>query len=174
MLFGFKKNPCSNTGHLLGWAKTEIHMQKRWDTSILGLDEAFWTPGSWVLINYSSSCRNKTGIKEASTHTKHFSPTRTGLPSFQGLSRVPGHEELWMRDRETLFNVIFRGGIGGDAQEKRQPSLRPSQLELQPVPGGSRLITLLDHQTLIIRERYSFIPVMDLIKSAHGNKIKCM
>lgn len=172
------KNPCSNTGHLLGWAKTEIHMQKRWDTSILGLDEAFWIPGSWVLINYSFSCRNKTGIKEASMHTKHFSLTRMGLPSFQGPSRASGHEEWWIRNRETLFNVIFRGG---DAQERRQPFLRPSQPELRRLrgsrvaaPKGSRLMTLLDHQTRIIRERYSFIPVMDLIKSAHGNKIKCM
>lgn len=131
MLFGFKKNLCSNTGHLLGWAETKIHMQKRWDTSILGLDEAFWIPGSWVLINYSFSCRNKTGIKEASTHTKHFSLTQTGLPSFQGSSRESGHEELWTGDRETLFNVMFRGGISGDGQEWGQPFLCPSQPEQQ-------------------------------------------
>lgn len=44
-----------------------------------------------------------------------------GLPSFQGLSRASGHEELWAGDRETLFNVIFRGGTRGDAQEGGQP-----------------------------------------------------
>lgn len=92
------------------------------------------------------------------------------MPSFQGLSRASGHEELWIGNRETLFNVIFRGGINGDAQERGQPI--PGRIAA--VPKGSRLITLLDHQTWIIRERYSFIPVMDLIKSAHGNKIKCM
>lgn len=114
------------------------------------------------------------GIKEASTHTKHFSLTPMGLPSFQGLSRASGHEELWTGNRETLFNVIFRGGISGDAQEKRAAIPQPIPAGIVVVPKGSRLITLLDHQTWIIRERYSFIPVMDLIKSAHGNKIKCM
>lgn len=98
-----------------------------------------------------------------------------GLPSFQGLSRVSGHEESWAGDRETLFNVIFRGGTSSDAQERGQPSIAlPIPARTAVAPKGSRLITLLDHQSWIIRERYSFIPVMDLIKSAHGNKIKCM
>lgn len=74
------KNLCSNTGHLLVWTKTEIHMQKTRDTFIVSLNEAFWIPGSsetCVLINCIFICRNKTSIKQASIHTNHFSLTST-------------------------------------------------------------------------------------------------
>lgn len=122
-----KKNPCSNTGHLLGWAKTKIHMQKRWDTSILGLNEAFWIPGSWVLINYSFPCRNKTGIKEASTHTRHFSLTRTGLPSFQGLSRRQDTRSYGLgTERHFLMSYLEEESV---VMLRKESS--PSQAELQ-------------------------------------------
>lgn len=80
MLFGLKKNRCSNTGQLLVWAKTKIRMQKTRDTFIASLTEAFWIPGSSqtrVLINCIFICRNKTRIKQASIHTNHFAVTLT-------------------------------------------------------------------------------------------------
>ena len=165
-------------------------MQKTRDTFIVSLNEAFWIPGSsktCVLINCIFIRRNKTRIKQASIHTNHFSLTLTAqhCHHFRHWAGWQNAENYRLGTESHFVNIIFTAEISGDAQAAKQTDVSgttPGWIAAavrcadddSSVPKGSRLITLLDYQTRAIRESYSFIPVMDLIKSAPGNKIKCM
>lgn len=149
MLFGFK-NLGSNTGHLLVWTKTKIHMQRTRDTFIVSLNEAFWIPGSsktCVLINCIFICRNKTRIKQASIHTNHFSLTLTvrHCHHFRHRAGWQNMENCRLGTESRFVNIIFTAEISGDArvkQQGKQTFLEPRHTELQPhcdAPKTTRL-----------------------------------